>query len=196
MNLRFLPVWCLSLAGYAQVECSAEAAMVYQKELDAFYSTPMESPLTNEDLHRFSGLPFFPVSEQYQVQARLEVTPATKPFGMKTTTQRMPMYRQYGVLHFELHGQQLQLPVYQSAEATTEDRDLFVPFTDLTNGKTSYKGGRYVEVQIPETGTTLCLDFNRAYNPYCAYNPRYSCPVVPDANHLPVAVEAGVQLAY
>jgi uncharacterized protein (DUF1684 family) len=115
---------------------------------------------------------------------------------MKTTGVREPEYRKYGEVHFVLQGQQLRLNVYQSLDLVHtpgyEDY-LFIPFTDLTNGHETYGGGRYLDFRIPKAAS-VWLDFNRAYNPYCAYTSgKYSCPVPPPENRLPVAVRAGVR---
>ena len=105
------------------------------------------------------------------------------------------MYVQYGILRFTLNGVACSLEVYQSVDPpkNPEYKDhLFLPFSDETTGKTSYGGGRYLDLSIQE-GDVYVLNFNKAYNPYCAYNGKYSCPKVPAANHLPVAIEAGVK---
>ncbi|MFC7667025.1 DUF1684 domain-containing protein [Hymenobacter humi] len=100
-------------------------------------------------------------------------------------------------LRFVLQGQPMRLSVYQSADLLKRpgfEDYLFVPFTDLTNGHGSYGGGRYLDLRIPPAGTRVMqLDFNRAYNPSCAYNHGYSCPVPPAENRLPVAIPVGVR---
>ena len=94
--------------------------------------------------------------------------------------------------NFEFKSQIYKLNVYQSQISILEgDNTLLLPFLDDTNGLSSYGGGRYINIVIPESDTIL-LDFNMAYNPYCAYNERYSCPIVPKENYLPFRVEAGV----
>ena len=106
----------------------------------------------------------------------------------------LPEYRVYGMLEFILDNRKFELPVYQSKQlmATDEYRDyLFLPFTDLTNDNRTYPGGRYIELSIPK-GDTIVVDFNQAYNPYCAYSKRYSCPIVPAENHLDIEIPAGV----
>ena len=94
-----------------------------------------------------------------------------------------------------MDGTEYTLNVYQSQQLST-DPDyadyLFVPFTDATNGESTYPSGRYLDLHIPQ-GETVLLDFNRAYNPYCAYNARYSCPIPPAENHLEIPIKAGVK---
>lgn len=171
-----------------------EEMQSYQQKLNTEYSDPEKSPLEPEDLEHFSGLPFFPVNEKYRIEARFVRTPGSKPFKMPTSTNRLPIYEKYGEAHFELDGKEVTLPIYQNHElrATEEYADyLFLPFKDLTNGKSSYGGGRYIELRIPE-GDTIVIDFNKAYNPYCAYSARYSCPIPPKENRIKLPVPAGV----
>lgn len=175
----------------------ARAVAVFQQELNAEYRNPEASPLTPEDRAAFTGLPFFPVNYAACVEARFVPDSLSVPFAMQTSTSRRPMYRKYGEAYFTLSGQPLKLTVYQNQELMKKpgfEDYLFVPFTDLTNGNASYGGGRYLDVRIGQIqGGTLVLDFNRAYNPFCAYSGRYSCPVPPAENRLPVAIEAGVK---
>ena len=114
---------------------------------------------------------------------------------MKTTGTRTPKYIKYGTLNFTIDGVALKLNVYRNIELskTAEYKDhLFLPFSDLTSGKESYIGGRYIDLKIPK-GNTIAVDFNQAYNPYCAYNHKYSCPIVPLENDLNVEIKAGVK---
>ena len=114
---------------------------------------------------------------------------------MPTTTHRTPKYVKYGEVYFTIDGVGLQLNVYQSLPVSQDPEFvdyLFLPFTDLTSGDGSYGGGRFLDTTIPK-GDTIVLDFNKAYNPYCAYNSAYSCPIPPKENDLLVRVEAGVK---
>lgn len=171
-----------------------EAIKHFQEELNAEFLDPDVSPLTEAERSQFKGLDYFPPDTTYQVEARLVRTPQALPFDMPTTTTRMSRERQYGTLYFELDGASYQLKVYQNLELmeqTGYEDYLFLPFTDNTNGTDSYTGGRYIDLRIPG-GDQLLLDFNRAYNPYCAYNAKFSCPIVPRENHLDLEVRAGV----
>ena len=105
------------------------------------------------------------------------------------------MYIKFGEAHFKIDGKALVLNIYQNIELSKKKEYvdyLFLPFSDLTCGKESYIGGRYIDLKIP-TSDTILIDFNTAYNPYCAYNHKYSCPIVPLENDLPVAINAGVK---
>ena len=129
------------------------------------------------------------------VVATFSRTNNEKVFQMKTSTDRLPEYKKYGVLHFTLDGKKLSLNVYQNMELTKKagyEEYLFLPFSDKTNGHESYIGGRYIDMRIQE-GSSWMIDFNKAYNPYCAYNYKYSCPIVPLDNDLPIEIKAGVK---
>lgn len=178
-----------------QAQCSEEAAVAYQKQLNAKYANPEESPLTKKDLKKFKSLDFYPIDMQYCVQAKLVLTPDEKPFEMPTTTERKPIYVKYGELHFTLMGKECKLDVFRNVELTQKEEykdHLFLPFTDLTSGNGSYGGGRYIDLKAPE-GDIIYIDFNTAYNPYCAYNHKYSCPIPPQQNDIMVEVRAGVK---
>lgn len=141
-------------------------------------------------------LHFFPVSKEYYINARFERVYSYNWFDMETSGKRKQSYRVYGVLHFKLGDSSLKLQVYQSKDLmnTKEYADyLFIPFTDKTCGDESYENGRYLELRLGDVSTGRCiLDFNKAYNPYCAYVSNvYNCPIPPKENDLPVAVKAG-----
>jgi hypothetical protein len=178
-----------------QAQCSEDAAVAFQKQLNAEYANPEESPLTKKDLKKFKSLDFYPVDMQYCVAAKLVRTPDEKPFEMPTTTARKPIYVKYGELYFTLMGKQCKLDVFRNIELTQKEEykdHLFLPFTDLTSGNGSYGGGRYIDIKVPE-GDIIYIDFNTAYNPYCAYNHKYSCPIPPQQNDLMVMIMAGVK---
>ena len=171
------------------------ASKKFQTELNNSYADSLKSPLTKEDLNHFKGLDFFPINEKYIVEATFVRTKKEKPFGMKTTTSRTPLYKKYGELRFSIEGKEFKLNVYQNIDLIKKpgyDDYLFLPFSDLTCGKESYIGGRYVDMKI-QKGTIWTIDFNKAYNPYCAYNYEYSCPIVPLENDLDIEILAGVK---
>jgi len=172
------------------------SAIQYQHELNKEYMDSLTSPLTKEDRAKFLSHLFFPFDIKFCVTAELKQTPEEKTFQMRTTTDRKPYYVKYGELHFKIDGKKYKLNVYQSMDLLNkpEYRDyLFVPFKDLTNGEETYGGGRFLDLRIPK-GKTIIVDFNKAYNPYCAYNHNYSCPVPPPENTLDIKVTAGIML--
>ena len=167
----------------------------WQKEMNSDYKDATKSPLKEKDRKEFKGLDFFKFDSTYVVTAKLTRTPDEKPFKMKTTTDRLPNYVKYGIVEFELEGKSHQLNIYQNLDILDDEgyEDyLFLPFLDNTNGEGSYPGGRYVEGRIPK-GDAIVVDFNTAYNPYCAYNDKYSCPIVPRSNYVDAYIRAGVK---
>jgi len=138
---------------------------------------------------------FFPIDSNYCVQCSFEKIKDTIGFSMKTSGNTQQHYYKYGKIVFTIHDTVLHLFVYQSKELmkTKEYADyLFVPFTDLTTGDESYGSGRYLEFNIPQIiKNKVIIDFNKAYNPYCAYSSDYHCPVPPKENFLQIAIDAG-----
>lgn len=180
---------------WSQEPIVEQTAQAFQSELNTEFANPEESPLTSEDLKSFKGLDFYPIDPKYKVEASFVRTPNEKTFKMKTSTTRTPEYVKYGELRFTLEGKACQLNLYQNIELIKKEGYadyLFLPFFDLSCGQDSYIGGRYLDLRIPK-GDTLIIDFNKAYNPYCAYNHKYSCPIVPLENNLDLMVPAGVK---
>lgn len=170
---------------------------LFQYNLNIEFADATKSPLTEEDIKTFKTLAFFDIDEKYNIEADFELTPNTPVFEMPTTTDRLPLYRKYGIARFTLNGKIMTLNIYQSQELMTDFnyKDyLFLPFNDATNGTTTYGGGRYLDLEIPKEGSKkIRIDFNKAYNPYCVYNHTFSCPIPPSENNLPVAIPVGVK---
>lgn len=182
----------------AQPSDFEERQLAFRALKDSVFFNPETSPLSEESLAEFSGLPYFEPDTAFVVNARFEPSDSTEIVEMPTTTERIARYRVEGILHFELKGEPCSLKVYRNmsiapALQKRSDIPLFLPFTDLSNGESTYGGGRYMDVQ-PSGDSVWILDFNQSYHPYCAYNPRYSCPIPPRENHLPVEVCAGIKL--
>lgn len=163
--------------------------------INRYFSNPQTTQLTAEDLAQFTGLHFYAANEGFAIPAEFERIAGAPIEEFATTTERMAKYRAKGYLKFEYDGNPYQLTVYENAIYATQphyDGSLFLPFTDVTNGKESYGGGRYLDFNIKEMDNVV-IDFNRSYNPYCAYNPKYSCPIPPLENDLDFKVEAGIK---
>lgn len=194
----FALVLLCCVCSYAQTDQKTALAEIktFQGELNKEYKDKKKSPLLPADLKKFKKHEFFPVDLKYRVEAKLTLTPETSFAPMKATQSLMQDYRVYGMAEFTIDGETYSLPVYQSKNLLNNPkypRYLFLPFGDLTNGTETYGGGRYLNLQAPEEGDVLVIDFNKAYSPYCAYNPRYSCPLIPEENQLAVAIRAGVK---
>ncbi len=167
----------------------------FQREINAEFKDATKSPLKEKDRKTFEGLEFFTFDSTYVITAILKRTPDSNWFDMKTTTSRVSKERVYGIVSFELKGSTYTLNVYQGQDIMKREgfEDyLFLPFIDNTNGDESYGGGRYIDLRIPEDDTII-IDFNKAYNPSCAYNEKYSCPIVPRVNYVPLEIKVGVK---
>jgi uncharacterized protein (DUF1684 family) len=181
--------------GFAQIKFDVKSVEKFQKEINTEYADAKTSPLMTDDLATFNTLDFYPINEKLFVTASFVRTEKEKPFGMKTSTERTPTYVKYGEVHFTIDGQSLKLNVYRNIELSKKKEFknyLFLPFSDLSSGKESYIGGKYIDLRIPE-GNRIAIDFNTSYNPYCAYNHKYSCPIVPLENDLNIEIRAGVK---
>ena len=181
--------------GISRAQSYEDSILEHQKHLNDEYKNPDKSPLEKKDLKKFKGHNFFPINEKFKVKAKFERITNSSPFLMKTTTNRLPKYEVYGIATFLLDGNEYQLNIYQSHKLREIDeyRDyLFLPFTDLTNGDETYGGGRFIDLEIPNDNF-IVIDFNKAYNPYCAYNAKYSCPIPPKENDLDTHILAGIK---
>lgn len=157
------------------------------------FSDTLSSPLKQSDIANFHELNYFAIDEAYKVAAVFSLDTSTPVFSMATTTDRLPNYRIYGFVDFKVKDTLCRLTVYQNADYKDDPvygNTLFIPFRDATNGKQSYEAGRYFDIPVPFSDSVL-LDFNTAYNPYCAYDKRWSCPLVPSENWLEIAILAG-----
>jgi len=170
-----------------------QTAIEFQQELTAQYKNPEESPL-KEKAKYFEGHDFFPIDSTFRVKAKFVRSLNAIPFQMKTTTSRLPIYEKFGEAHFTIHGKKLVLSIFQShklRETEEYKNHLLLPFTDSSNGEESYTGGRFIDLEIPNTDV-IVIDFNKAYNPYCAYVTGYSCAIPPAENDLDIKILAGV----
>lgn len=184
----------LHLCVNVNAQVQEQSADEFQQELNEQFKNPEESPLKNK-AKRFKGHDFFPIDSTLRIEAKFVRSLNAIPFQMKTTTNRLPTYEKYGEALFTVAGKELALSIFQShslRETEEFKNHLFLPFTDLSNGEESYTGGRFIDLEIPNSDIVV-IDFNKAYNPYCAYSPDYSCPIPPQENHLDFKILAGVQ---
>ncbi len=153
------------------------------------------SPLKKENLN---DLHFFEADSSYAVKADVEFLIDEKPFPMPTYSGKTKAYIRYALLKFSLHGTPHQLTVYRSIALSKIEayKDyLFLPFTDETNANETYGGGRYIDLSLKDiTENHVLVDFNKAYNPYCAYSAGYQCPQPPEENSLKVKINAGEKI--
>lgn len=193
--ILFLLIVCVSCNSTKKRALKGETS--FQKVMNAKFKDATTSPLTKKGLKNFIGLEFFPVNDKFKVNAKLTKTSDAPIFNFPTTTDRVAMYKKYGNVTFTINGETYELAIYKDEFPKEAYKNhLFLPFLDKTNGKTSYEGGRFIDVlTTDEKDGSIEIDFNEAYNPYCAYSDRYSCPITPRDNYLDLEVKAGV-MAY
>ena len=167
---------------------TSEVAELREQKDDAF-RTAGDSPVPSEKREALLPLRYYAVDPNYAVPAALKLSDERPVFEMPTSTGALRRMQLVGELQFTLQGQQRSLGAFVE-EGTQRIERLFVPFADLTTGKETYSAGRYLDIEPTGTGY-YTVDFNRAYNPYCAYNASYECPYPPPSNRLDVAILAG-----
>lgn len=190
-------LFILISAGYGQKSNTdkdyIKSVIKERKEKNAEFQGADNSPLDPKYRLTFSGLDYFKVNPDWKINARIEKYDKPDTIKMKTTTERLPLYLVYGKAYFTMNGNSCELTIYRNVGLMSKpgyEDYLFVPFRDKTSGGKSYGGGRYVDARIIE-GDHIIIDFNKAYNPYCVYSKKYSCPVPPSENYLEIEVNAG-----
>ncbi len=168
----------------------------WQQALNDEYKNRAKSPLNAVDFKNFAGHTFFDIDTTFRVIAKIVLLKSKLEIPFKTSTASIQTYAKYADLHFTLKGVKQVLAVYQSKSLMGMPAYadyLFLPFFDETTGNETYGAGRYIDLRIPKKGNKIILDFNKAYNPYCAYATGFSCPKVPAENELKTKVLAGVK---
>ena len=201
MNLNFYMRTPLCFIALFFIVCAnAQTGADYAAEIARYRAAYREEFLTDErsPLHAqdTAFLDFFPARPDWRIAARFERTPDEQPFDLPTYSGRTRRYVKYGVARFDVAGKPYHLSVYQNLSLIQQDAykdHLFLPFKDLTNGDSTYGGGRYFDLHTGDIAAdgTLILDFNKCYNPWCAYSDGYNCPIPPAENHLELEVPAG-----
>ena len=186
----FILITCTITATSAQEDLNAHR----EKYKQGFLSDP-RSPLKEDDL---KNLDFFPELSKAVVKAEFQKTPAEQPFEMPTYSGVTRTYRKWGVATFTWGPFYSSVSLYENMTNRSNPiyQDyLFLPFTDNTNGETTYGGGRYLDMSKADTEDgTITIDFNKSYNPWCAYSDGFNCPIPPMENKLPYAIEAGEKM--
>lgn len=181
----------LSISTFAQTDFK-ENILKHREEYKAEFLKDANSPLKEDDL---KYLDFYEPNQKYQVNCTFKATKKGKPFDIPTSSGKLKTYTKFGELTFLIDNKSYTLAVYRSMALVNHPlyKDyLFVPFKDPTNGKETYGGGRYLDLRMKEfENKQIILDFNKAYNPYCAFTSGYSCPIPPQENHLKVPILAG-----
>lgn len=156
----------------------------YRREKDEAFRLDPESPLDPDQQRSFTGLRYFPPNPALDLVLEVEEPEPKTQIEMQTTTGDLRRYERFGRVTFEVEGQSVRLTVFRTGG------DYFLPFADSLAGEETYAAGRYVEPQRMPDGR-MHIDFNLAYNPYCAYSSRWSCPITPAENRIAVPIRAG-----
>ncbi len=159
-----------------------------RKEKDRYFATEHSSPIPHEDRAKFCGLNYFPPDAKYSIKTKLYGYDRPRIILMTTSKGTNQKFYEFGYFDFEIGGHKAKLQAYKSAER--EDKELFVPFRDKTSGNESYPAARYLDLRMSDNDQYM-LDFNFAYNPYCAYSDDYVCPLPPKENWLDIEIRAG-----
>jgi hypothetical protein len=160
---------------------------ILREEKDDFFKNHPQSPLTQDQKKNFDGLDYFSENPALRFEASVEKFPEQMLVEFQTSTGDRQRYTRYGKFKFEVDGQATELTLYASGHG------FFLPFVDSLANTETYGAGRYLDPEpLPEG--RLLIDFNLAYNPYCAYSDRWSCPLTPFENRLKVAIRAGEKL--
>ncbi len=159
----------------------------FRAEKDDFFGSHSQSPLTREQRMGFRGLQYFPENDALRLEVKVDEFESKQKFEMQTSTGDIQIYEKFGKFRFDVDGEEAELTIYRS------EHGFFLPFVDSLAGKETYPAGRYLDPE-PLPGGRFIVDFNIAYNPYCAYNEMWSCPITPAENRLKVAIRAGEKL--
>ncbi len=155
---------------------------------DNLFKATSDSPLREEQKKKFEGLAYFPVNEEFKVSASLETINPQEALRLPLSDGNEEIYLKYAWADFTLKGQKLRALLLKKSK---QDPRLFLIFTDMTSSKETYGGGRYLDIPHKRNEMKITLDFNKAYNPYCTYNPDYACPLPLAENDLQVEILAG-----
>ncbi len=189
MTKIFFYVSCIMLLGCSSVQ---KEIMEHRVKYKADFLTDPRSPLKEKDLEKLS---FFPPSPNYRLKARFTPTPEAEPFEMLTYSGITRSYRKWGIATFRWEKARITLAIYQNLTLLSNPlyKDyLFLPFKDLSNSETTYGGGRYLNMSKSDTEDGwVIIDFNKSYNPWCAYSDGFNCPIPPNENHLSFEIAAG-----
>lgn len=181
-------------SGHEHVDYPTAVAM-YRADKDEYFRRGHDSPLPQADRDGFQGLPYFDVDESLRFEGlRLQPYTGSEPanFQIPTSDGKLREAERAGTFEFELGGGRQRLTGYRLAQGG--DDSVFLPFLDATSGAETYGAGRYLDL-YPEDDGTFTIDFNLAYHPSCVYDPRFSCPITPPENRLPLRIDAGERLA-
>jgi uncharacterized protein len=194
--MRFiLIIWLTAVAIKANAQSYIDSIVEFRKHYTEELLADKRSPITRPQVKNMN---FYPPDPNYRVLATFTPTPGKSPFLVQTHSGKQKPFREYGYLDFMLSGNLFRLHMYQSVDLVNDmahKDDLFIPFYDETNYQTTFPGGRYIDLNVRDIADNkVLLDFNKSYNPYCAYSDGYSCPIPPAENSLRTEIKAGEKM--
>jgi uncharacterized protein (DUF1684 family) len=160
---------------------------VFRQQKDEFFREHPQSPLAAEQKRDFQGLSYFPENEALLLEVQVQEFEKKDVIQIQTTTGDTQLYERFGRFRFQVDGKEAELTIFRSQNG------FFLPFVDSLAGQETYPAGRYLEPE-PLPGGRFLVDFNQAYNPYCAYNEMWSCPITPAENRIKVPIRAGEKI--
>ena len=193
--MKFLLILLIFISSTAFAQSYKEQIEKHREEYKAVFIKETRSPLKKDDL---KNLQFFEPDSTYRIKAKVQLLKKQKIFKMPTYDGSSKEFIRYAKVNFEINGQPLELTLYRNIGLMVNPiykNLLFLPFTDETNNVSTYGGGRYIDLDLNQIkNKKLEIDFNKAYNPYCAYSDGYRCPVPPEENNLTLSINAGEKI--
>jgi uncharacterized protein (DUF1684 family) len=180
-----------SFSGGENSEAYISSIETLRKEKDHNMRTASDSPFANDTANTFKELTYFPIEAAYRIQAQLIPIENKKTISLPTSDEKQKSYLEYAYAEFEMHGERNKLLILEIMDRGPFRGTLFLAFADKTSAIETYGAGRYLDIKKIPGSTSVTLDFNEAYNPYCAYNDNFSCPFPPSENLLNIRIEAG-----
>jgi uncharacterized protein (DUF1684 family) len=183
------PALLLSKEGENPLERREEKLKAFRQKRDKFFKEDFHSPLKEVDRKKFQGLRYYPIDLNYAMVGRIErysVEPRPLYTNLPTNKGNVRKYVKYGRFKFKWMGKGYALQIYRPLGGG----ELFAPFKDKTSETETYPHGRYLYIESMP-GREVLIDFNRAYNPFCAFNGKYTCPFAPEENRIDIPIRAG-----
>jgi len=191
----FIFISLLLHTGMLRAQTYIDSIVEFRKQYTEDLLADKRKPISPSQVKYMS---FFPPDPDYRVSADFTASPRSEPFLVPTHSGKEKPFREYGILRFKVKGDTLTLHIYQLIDLINDAAhkdDLFIPFNDETNYEATYGGGRYIDLSVNDIKDNMVLlDFNKCYNPYCAYADGFSCPVPPPENRLRVEINAGEKM--
>jgi uncharacterized protein (DUF1684 family) len=174
-----------------RTESDADKLVKYREQKDEHFRKSIKSPILNKE--NFNGLSYFAPNSKYKVKAFLEFTKDTQLISMPRNDGKQSFYLAFAIASFKIDDKLYKVTLYKHPDENESKPTLFLPFYDKTNGSITYSGGRYLDLEMTNN-TTMTIDFNYAYNPFCVYNYQYTCPIPPTDNFIDAPIEAGEKM--